>query len=133
MSYVSFFVDTQVCSSPIMAGQFAEGIARLILADIAYTQGIPSGMSGLTTFLGRSLLITSGETVAKVISGSLAILGIAFAIWDIKEGVSDIKGSKHATAYRDAAEKIDKSTSQYQEILEQINEMFLSATSPQAH
>ena len=132
VSYVSVFVDTQVCSSPIMAGQFAEGIARLILADIAYTQGIPTGMSGLTTFLGRSLLI-SGETVAKVISERLAILGIVFAIWDIKEGVSDIKGSKHATAYRDAAEKIDKSTSQYQEILKQINEMFSSATSAQAH
>lgn len=132
VSYVSVFVDTQVCSSPIMAGQFAEGIARLILADIAYTQGIPTGRSGLTTFLGRSL-ITSGVTVAKVISERLAILGIAFAIWDIKEGVSDIKGSKHATAYRDAAEKIDKSTSQYQEILKQINEMFSSATSPQAH
>ena len=116
-----------------MAEQFAEGIARLILADIASTQGFASGMSGLTTFLGKSFLITSAGTVAKVISGSLAILNIAFAVWDIKEGVSDMQGSEHATAYRDAAEKIDKSTSQYQETLEQINEMFFSATSPQAH
>ena len=112
-----------------MAEQFAEGIARLILADIATTQGFASGMSGLTT----SLLITNAATVGKVISGSLAILNIAFAVWDIKEGVSDIQGSEHATAYRDAAEKIDKSTSQYQETLKQINEMFFSATSPQAH
>lgn len=115
-----------------MAAHFAKGIARVILADMAVAQGIASGMSGLTPLLGKALF-TAGETTAKVLSRSMALVGIVFALWDIKEGVADIKGSEHATAYRDAAEKIDESTSQYQEMLGQINEMFFSAASPQAH
>lgn len=115
-----------------MAAQFANGIARVILADVAAMQGIASGMSGLTPLLGKTL-ITTGETTAKVFLRSMALVGIAFALWDIKEGVADIKGSEHAIAYRDAAEKIDKRTSQYQEMLGQINEMFFSAASPQSH
>lgn len=115
-----------------MAAHFAKGIARVILADMAVAQGIASGMPGLTLLLGKTV-VTVGETTAKVLSRSMALVGIVFALWDIKEGVADIKGSEHATAYRDAAEKIDKSTSQYQEMLKQINEMFFSAASPQAH
>ena len=114
-----------------MEAQDAKRIASIVLTDIAIMQGVQSGMLGLTPLVGKTLF-TAGETTAKMLSESLSVEGIAFAVWDIKEGVANIKGADHATAYRDAAEKIDKSTSQYQEIVEQIDEMCFGATSPQA-
>lgn len=99
---------------------FAKGITRFILADVA-AQGASTGLSGLTLF-GKTFI--AGKGVGKVLCKSMSVFNIISGLWQIRDGVSDINASKHATAYRDAAEKIDESTNQYQEVLQEIARMF---------
>ena len=53
-------------------------------------------------------------------SSSLAVLGIFTGIWDIADGVGDIKGSDHAMAYMNSAKTIDDGTKNYKEFLATI-------------
>ena len=67
----------------IQAARFPKSIADFIQADVNAMKGIAVGMAspGFNAF-GKTLIIT-GSTAAKVLSGSLAVLGIFTGIWDI--------------------------------------------------
>ena len=90
----------------IQAARLAKSVADFIQADVHAMQGIATGMAspGLQAF-GKTLIV-AGSTAAKVLSGSLAALGIITGIWDIVDGVKDINGSAHANAYREAGNQI---------------------------
>lgn len=72
-------------------------------------------------FFGKYLILV-GSTTAKVVSGAFAVVGIGFGIWDIVTGSMDINESKHAVAYRNAADELDEQTSEYEETLKKIKE-----------
>lgn len=56
-------------------------------------------------------LITAGSTSAKVLSSSMAVLGIGFGAWDIADGVKKIKeGSELGRELRKSAREFDKET-----------------------
>ena len=100
---------TKVVES-INAARFAKSVADFIAADAYAMQGIAIGMaapglSGGIQVFGKTLFL-AGSTSAKILSSSFAVLGIATGIWDIIDGVKDINGSAHATAYRDSAKQI---------------------------
>ena len=59
--------------------------------------------------LGKTLIL-AGSTTAKWVNGAFSVVGIGFGIWAIVGGAMDINGSKHAKAYREAAEELDKET-----------------------
>ena len=98
--------------------RFATGVAEFIQADMQVMEGIAVGMAapGLSIF-GRTLIL-AGSTAARVVSGVFAVVGIAVGIWDIAAGAMDIVGSKHAKAYRKAADELDQHTEEYAEFLE---------------
>ena len=83
-------------------------------------KGIAVGMAspGFNAF-GKTLII-AGSTAAKVLSGSLAVLGIFTGIWDIVDGVSDINGSDHAKAYRDAGSQIKENVDTFDVLLKSL-------------
>lgn len=103
--------------------RFAKRIADFIQADVYVMQGIAEGMSAPGLSLFGKTLVAAGGTAAKVLSGSMALLGIGFGIWDIVDGVSDINGSTHAEAYRDAATKITEQTTQFENLRKEIAKM----------
>ena len=104
--------------SSVKAIKFSTAIARFIQADV---RGMATGIAapGFKVF-GRTLLL-AGSTIAKVLSGVFSVVGIAAGVWDIVDGALDIKnGSKHAKAYRKAADELDQQTVEYEELLIKI-------------
>ncbi|KAJ7390040.1 hypothetical protein OS493_027565 [Desmophyllum pertusum] len=85
----------------IQADYYALNGARIGLAANAVAA------PGVTIpILGRAL-VDAGTTGAKVLSGSLVIVGIAFGIWDIVGGAKKIKiGSELADEFRKSSKEL---------------------------
>lgn len=109
--------------SAAKAIRFATAIAEFIQADIYAMRGVAAGMAAPGFSIFGKTLILAGSTSAKVLSGAFSVVGIAFGIWDIVEGAKDINGSKHAEAYRKAADDLDKQTGEYAGLLVNINKI----------
>ena len=79
-------------------------------------QGIAIGTAapGLSIF-GRTLIV-AGSSTAKILSGVFGIAGIGFGIWDIVEGVNDIKGSDTADEMKKSAREMEEITNHYEEL-----------------
>lgn len=101
----------------LQGSRFALQTAEFIQADLKIMQQIAYGTAapGLTVpekllFLqvpwGGRVLVQTGGTVARMLSGALALAGIGFGIWDIVEGAKDINGSEHSRAYQELGEEI---------------------------
>ena len=104
--------------SSLKAIKFSTAIARFIQADV---QGMAIGIAAPGFKLFGKTLFLAGSTIAKVLSSVFCVIGIAAAIWDIVDGALDIKnGSKHAKAYRKAADELDQQTVEYEELLIKI-------------
>ena len=102
--------------------------AEFIQADLKIMQQIAYGTAapGLTVpekllFLqvpwGGRVLVQTGSTVARMLSGALALAGIGFGIWDIVEGAKDINGSEHSRAYQELGEEIVQSNCAMKKII----------------
>ena len=110
----------------IKAARFAASVAEFIQADFYAMAGIAEGMAapgiGGTRIFGRAL-VAAGSTTAKVLSGSLAVLGIGMGIWDIVEGVKDINGSEIAQKYREFVETYRKETKDLKDGIAEMKKM----------
>ena len=97
--------------------KFAQTVAEFIQADFYAIKGIAVGMVSprITIPIFGKALVTAGSTTAKVLSGTFAVYGIGFGIWDVVGGVDDINGSEHAKAYHEAATNILKNMQDYDE------------------
>ena len=97
--------------------KFAQTVAEFIQADFYAIKGIAVGMVSprITIPIFGKALVTAGSTTAKVLSGTFAVYGIAFGIWDVVGGVDYIDGSDHSKAYREAATNILKYIGVYDE------------------
>ena len=83
--------------SSVKAIKFSTAIARFIQADVR-------GMAGIAAPGFKVFGITAG---AKVLSGVFSVVGIVAGVWDIVDGALDThNGSKHAKAYRKAADEL---------------------------
>ncbi|KAJ7363667.1 apolipoprotein [Desmophyllum pertusum] len=57
--------------------------------------------------IGRTTLVAARSVTAQVISGSMAVLGIGFGVWDIKNGAKKIQnGSELAEEFRESSSKL---------------------------
>ena len=72
---------------------------------------------------GFRTLITAGSTTAKLLSGTLAAVGIAMGIWDIYSAVKDIEGSEISDAYRRFADEYNDYTENLISGIERLSEM----------
>lgn len=107
----------------VKAINFATAIAQFIQADIRAMNSVAKELAAPGfKFFGKHLILV-GSTTAKVVSGAFAVVGIGFGIWDIVTGSMDINESKHAVAYRKAADELDDQTSEYEETLKKIKEV----------
>ena len=71
----------------------------------------PRAMAGSSVGAARAL-VSVGSTSARVLSGSLAVFGVAIGIWDVVGGALDIKnGSDLAREFRITAHKLKEESS----------------------
>ena len=84
----------------------------------------PSGFSDSSIF-GARTLAAAGTTSAKVLTGSLAVFGIAFGIWDTVININDInERSKLAEKFRETAHQLKEESDK---LIELYNELFVKA------
>ena len=84
----------------IQADYYVVKEARIGLATQAAAPGVKIPILGKT-------IVAAGTTSAKVLSGSLAVFGIAFGIWDVIGGAKKIaNGSQLAEEFRKSSENL---------------------------
>ena len=89
----------------IQADYYALNGARIGLATHAAAPGVTIPVLGKT-------LVAAGTTSAKVLSSSMAIVGVAFGIWDIVGGAKKIaKGSELADEFRKTSKNLEEESS----------------------
>ena len=102
----------------IQADYYALNGARLGLATQAAAPGVTVPLLGKT-------LISAGTASAKVFSGSMAVFGVAFGIWDIVAGAKSISnGSELAKEFRKSSKDLEKESSK---LIELYKELYLLA------
>lgn len=97
--------EIQALVNFIQADYYALNGARIGLATHAAAPGVTIPVLGKT-------LVAAGTTSAKVLSSSMAIVGVAFGIWDIVGGAKKIaKGSELADEFRKTSKNLEEESS----------------------
>ncbi|KAL9968187.1 hypothetical protein ACROYT_G026530 [Oculina patagonica] len=98
----------------IQADYYALNGARIGLSTHAAAPGFTIPILGKT-------LVAAGTTTAKVLSGSMAIVGVAFGIWDIVGGAKKIaNGSELADEFRKSAKDLKAETDKLIELYKEL-------------
>lgn len=98
----------------IQADYYALNGARIGLATHAAAPGFTIPILGKT-------LVAAGTTSAKVLSGSMAVLGVAFGIWDIVGGAKKIaNGSELAKEFRKSSEDLKSESAKLIELYKEL-------------
>ena len=100
--------------SVVKAVRLATAVARFIQADFYALKGIAVVAAAPGLRISGRVVIMAGATTAKVVAGTLGVVGIGAGVWDIVGGAKDIIfGAEEAKAYKKVAEDMDKQTEEY--------------------
>lgn len=90
----------------VAKGATAGTLATTIGANIANLTTESASLASAPGKICGLSVASAGGSIAKGISSSLALIGIAAGIWDIVEGTKDINGGEHVHAYRVAMAQV---------------------------
>ena len=100
----------------IQADYYALSGARIGLATEAAAPGLSVPLLGKT-------IISAGTTSAKVLSGSFAVVGVAFGIWDIVGSANEMNnGSDLAKEFRKTSKDLEEESGKLIKLYEELTE-----------